>query len=102
MFQKSWVSAEDLLRRAANWVFIGYSIPAADYEFKYLLKRVQLTRSPQPTIFVVTGGPQADSTCRNYHGFFGASIAGPCFTGGLSDPGFTKVLRGWFSTPNGS
>ena len=45
MFQRSWLSAERLLRDARKWVFIGCSLPAADYEFKYLLKRVQLARN---------------------------------------------------------
>jgi hypothetical protein len=44
MFERSWLSAERLLRQAKKWVFIGYSLPAADYEFKHLLKRVQLSR----------------------------------------------------------
>jgi hypothetical protein len=44
MFQTSWRDAEDLLRNADEWCFIGYSLPAADFEFKYLLKRTQLSR----------------------------------------------------------
>ena len=36
MFQKSWFSAEKLLLAAENWIFISYSLPAADFEFKYL------------------------------------------------------------------
>jgi hypothetical protein len=48
MFQQSWRSAEKILLVAERWVFIGYSLPAADYEFKYLLKWVQLARkAPQ-------------------------------------------------------
>ena len=35
MFQKSWFSAERLLRNAKNWIFIGYSLPAADFEFTF-------------------------------------------------------------------
>src|SRR3989442_4543596 len=40
MFQKSWFAAEELLRAADKWVFIGYSLPAADYEFNSLLKNL--------------------------------------------------------------
>lgn len=40
MFQQSWSLAERLLREANKWIFIGYSLPAADFEFKHLLKRV--------------------------------------------------------------
>lgn len=71
MFQNSWVSAEHLLRNAKRWVFIGYSLPAADYEFKYLLKRVQISRKKSPEIFLVTGGPNPGATYDNYQRFFG-------------------------------
>jgi hypothetical protein len=76
MFQKSWFAAEELLRSAARWVFIGYSLPAADYEFKYLLKRCQLCRTKEPEFMVVSGGSKQDvkRTYDNYRRFFGRSI----------------------------
>jgi hypothetical protein len=75
MFQKSWFSAEQLLRDSKRWVFIGYSLPTADFEFKYLLKRVQLSRA-SPEFVVITGGTaeQAEITYTNYQRFFGRSI----------------------------
>ena len=76
MFERSWLSAERILRQAKKWIFIGYSLPAADYEFKHLLKRVQLSMNPSPEFVVVTGGPHAvtDSVYHNYQGFFGRGI----------------------------
>lgn len=76
MFERSWLSAELLLRNADKWVFIGYSLPAADYEFKHLLKRVQLSRATRPEFLVITGGPKADTeyTYLNYQRFFGRDI----------------------------
>jgi hypothetical protein len=78
MFERSWLSAERLLRQAKKWVFIGYSLPAADYEFKHLLKRVQLSRprSDQPEFVVISGGPRSvtESVYRNYQGFFGRGV----------------------------
>ena len=76
MFQRTWFSAEHLLARAATWVFIGYSLPAADFEFKYLLKRVQLACHRQPKIVVVTGGGSdaTKTTIENYQRFFGDRI----------------------------
>jgi len=56
MFQRSWERAERHLRDCDRWVFIGYSLPGADFEFKYLLKRVELARAKQPHITVVSGG----------------------------------------------
>jgi SIR2-like domain len=74
MFQKSWFSAERLLRDAKNWIFIGYSLPAADFEFKYLLKRVQLSRRNSPKFAVVSGGPTSDHAYQHYQHFFGRKI----------------------------
>lgn len=74
MFERSWLSAEELLRNAKKWVFIGYSLPAADYEFKHLLKRVQLSRNVAPEFVVITGGSNSRETYLNYQRFFGRSI----------------------------
>jgi hypothetical protein len=76
MFERSWLSAERLLRNADKWVFIGYSLPAADYEFKHLLKRVQLSRNRPPEFVVITGGLEmdCDNTYLNYQRFFGRDI----------------------------
>jgi hypothetical protein len=88
MFERSWLSAERLLRQAKKWIFIGYSLPAADYEFKHLLKRVQLSMDPSPEFVVITGGPKSvtDSVYRNYQGFFGRAIRreGNFFRNGLT------------------
>lgn len=88
MFQKSWFEAEELLREAVTWVFIGYSLPPADYEFKHLLKRVELSRRVRPRFVVITGGdPEAaEATRRNYQKFFGLSIrrGANVFTAGLT------------------
>jgi hypothetical protein len=90
MFQRSWLSAEQLLREADTWVFIGYSLPPADYEFKYLLKRVQLSRKTTPRVVLVTGGRGTNWTYENYQRFFGrvGVRSGPsksCFFQGLND-----------------
>jgi hypothetical protein len=74
MFERSWLSAERLLRNAKKWIFIGYSLPAADYEFKHLLKRVQLSRNTAPEFVVITGGANSHDTYLNYQRFFGRSI----------------------------
>ena len=76
MFERSWLAAERLLRDADKWVFIGYSLPAADFEFKHLLKRVQLSREEPPEFVVITGGSttDCDNTYKNYQRFFGRGI----------------------------
>ena len=96
MFHRSWSLAEKKLRNSRRWVFIGYSLPAADFEFKYLLKRVELACSEQPEIFVVTGGTDMaaiDRTLKNYQGLFGELVQkGKTFvTEGLSDKVVTRI-----------
>ncbi len=71
MHAASWRTAESYLKKAVDWVFIGYSMPAADFEFKHLLKRVQLTEPVRPIITVITGGEGADATEVRYKKFFG-------------------------------
>jgi len=45
-FASSWLAAEQILTQAKKWLFIGYSLPAADYEFKHLLKSCELKERP--------------------------------------------------------
>lgn len=82
MHVKSWLTAEQLLRKAKTWTFIGYSLPGADYEFKLLLKRVQLSRNTEPLLCLITGGNKATQTqtLENYTRFFGPKfVAGRTF-----------------------
>lgn len=73
MFAASWRVAERHLKLASDWVFFGYSMPPADYEFKHMLKRVQLTEAIRPRITVITGGEEkaATATIERYEKFFG-------------------------------
>jgi hypothetical protein len=86
MHSASWRTAEAHLRNAVNWIFLGYSMPSADFEFKYLLKRVQLAEPTRPRIIVITGGDGADETERRFTRFFG-EVAGErsFFKHGLTD-----------------
>lgn len=96
MFQKSWFAAEELLRVADRWAFIGYSLPPADYEFKYLLKRIQLSRSKQPSFVIVSGGSKSDvrRTYENYQKFFGKCVSKiNFFSGGLSPEAISAACQ---------
>ncbi|KQU93859.1 hypothetical protein ASC68_19410 [Devosia sp. Root105] len=88
MHAATWRTAESYLKTAAHWVFFGYSMPAADFEFKHLLKRVQLTERIAPTITVITGGDAkaASDTIRRYDRFFGdVPKERFCFDHGLTE-----------------
>ncbi|WP_288338439.1 hypothetical protein [uncultured Sphingomonas sp.] len=77
MHAASWQTAKRYLREASHWTFIGYSMPSADFEFKYLLKRVQLARSTPAAITVITGGgpESAKDTEDRFKRFFGPGRA---------------------------
>jgi len=96
MFERSWAAAEHLLRNAETWIFIGYSLPNADYEFKYLLKRVQLSRPRRPRLVLITGGEGSGDTQRNYQKLFGPSLSrnsGNCFCDGLNDRAIASLQQ---------
>ncbi len=71
MHSATWRTAEEYLKDSSQWVFFWYSMPAADFEFKYLLKRVQLSEACRPRITVITGGTDADTTIKRFDNFFG-------------------------------
>lgn len=68
-----WFRAEQILSDADRWVFIGYSLPKADYELKHLMKVAQLrtahmnaNRKRRIDVVVKGEGARCD-----YEGFFG-------------------------------
>ena len=68
-----WHRAERILSEADRWVFIGYSLPKADYEIKHLLKVAQLSmthkrRNRELEIDVVVKG---NSAMGDYESFLG-------------------------------
>ena len=71
MHTAGWRTAEEYLKASIDWVFFGYSMPAADFEFKHLLKRVQLSERTRPRITVITGGRDAAGTVARFTKFFG-------------------------------
>ncbi len=71
MHAASWRTAEHLLKSATNWIFFGYSMPSADFDFKNLLKRVQLSQPRRPKITLITKGGASGATAERYYKFFG-------------------------------
>lgn len=71
IFQTIWDEARFYLQRADRWLFIGYSMPAADIEIRHLLKSAQLARrTPSDlSLEVVLKGDQSAS--HRYQSFFG-------------------------------
>ena len=93
MHEATWRAAEIRLRQADAWVFFGYSMPSADFEFKYMLKSAFLGRVSPPRIILITGGDGASDTIANYrHYFGGASIKDEdIFRNGLAHEALDKL-----------
>jgi hypothetical protein len=83
-FQASWDRAGLALREAEHWLFIGYSMPEADFEFRHLLKSSQLAHCPIPgrRIDAVVANDRA--AARRYRSFFGMELR-DVLQGGLSE-----------------
>jgi hypothetical protein len=86
-YSSIWYHAERLLSESDHWVFIGYSLPEADYEFKHLLKSAQLRKSDQDSISrkrieVVVKDPK---TCKKFKTFFGPDTIYKCHNKGLAE-----------------
>lgn len=90
-FTSAWLAAEQILTDAKNWIFLGYSLPDADFEFKHLLKTCALkasdrTKYPKEITAVIL----SDSTIEaRYRAFFGSDLS-PVVTGGIA--GFAATL----------
>ena len=74
------------LNRTVDWVFFRYSMPSADFEFKQLLKRVQLAERHRPKITVLTGGTDGPETADRFEKIFG-KVAGERTSSARREPG---------------
>jgi hypothetical protein len=82
-----WYHAERLLGDSNHWIFIGYSLPEADFELKQVLKSASLRMQHQRTkakkaIDVIVLSDLG--TQNKYERFFGADNV-RCFQAGIPD-----------------
>lgn len=77
-FSCLWHQAHILLQQARRWVFIGYSLPQADFQFKHLLKSAQLTKGeahlPEITVITKNDGRELSPSVVRYLKFFGRCV----------------------------
>lgn len=78
--QKLWATAEEFIGAAERIVFCGYSLPDADLNFKYLIKRAQLRSQGRKEVIVINSHQhKADSDKKQeadrYKRFFGTDIS---------------------------
>jgi hypothetical protein len=82
-----WYHAERLLSDSSRWVFVGYSLPEADFEMKQVLKsaslRMQHRRTKAKKVIEVIVLNDLKTQAK-YERFFGADQV-TCFQGGISE-----------------
>jgi hypothetical protein len=74
-FHASWDAALHRLRAARRWIFIGYSLPDADFAFKHLLKTAQMAGDDAHKEIHVVVKERDDSIPNRFRQFFGHDIA---------------------------
>lgn len=73
-FQAIWNRAHHELSSADSWLFIGYSLPDADFEFKHLLKSAQLARKADKPLKIEAVIGSKQETEDRFRCFFGTAI----------------------------
>ena len=73
-YHASWDRALKQLREARRWIFIGYSLPDADFAFKHLLKTAQLASQAPKEVFVILKGSADSEVVIRYRQFFGRTL----------------------------
>lgn len=70
-FQTIWERAHAALTEADTWLFIGYSMPEADFEFGHLLKSAQLARKKPENWSATVILKEDEKAADRYKSFFG-------------------------------
>jgi hypothetical protein len=76
-FQTIWHNAFDALRKSAIWLFVGYSMPEADFEFRQVLKSAELAnrgRLQRQIQVVLKDDTQATDRYRRFFGLNADSL----------------------------
>ncbi|AUG57367.1 hypothetical protein [Acetivibrio saccincola] len=82
-FSNIWAEAEKSLSLSDKWIFVGYSLPQNDYEFKHLLKiaELKLSHKKKTKLNIDVVLLNSDSTAVRYKSFFGDKINMVCNEG---------------------
>lgn len=72
-FQTLWHNALDVLRDSRIWLFVGYSMPEADFEFRQVLKSAELANQGGPRRVIQVVLKSDPNASGRYRRFFGLS-----------------------------
>ena len=70
-FQSVWQQAFSALRDSDTWLFVGYSLPEADFEFRHLLKSAEKSGLPPKGIQIILKDDK--EAAQRFKRFFGVT-----------------------------
>jgi len=75
-YSSIWYQAEKNLAQADRWIFIGYSLPDSDYEFKHMLKSAELQNINNEASNRISEViyKKCDTTEKKFKDFFGGMV----------------------------
>jgi hypothetical protein len=73
-FRSIWWNAGYEIAEATRIIFIGYSLPLADYDFKFLIAK-HLDKNAKIEVVLSNSATDFEESCRNYRDFFGDRIS---------------------------
>ncbi len=82
-----WHNAQSILSKSNEWIFVGYSLPDADFEFKHILKVSELAlrkKKNQPPLKINVVVKNDNAAKNRYQSFFGNRIT-KIWQGGLQE-----------------
>lgn len=86
-----WQNAAIELSEATRIVFIGYSLPAADFEIRQLLARM-IRPDAEIQVVLYPNTPNVEAEAERYRNFFGSRISEPDIMR-LTVPEYVKKLK---------
>jgi len=71
-----WMKTAEILRKSNEVVFVGYSLPEADHELRYLFKKnlYKESRMLRPKIYLVTKSRKIEEVEKRYKTLFGKDV----------------------------
>ncbi|MBS0580632.1 MAG: hypothetical protein JSR36_15350 [Proteobacteria bacterium] len=73
-FQGVWEDALRTLREAERWIFVGYSLPEADFQLRHVLKTAQLAGPATRNLVIEVVVKRDNLAVERYKRFFGARV----------------------------
>lgn len=94
VLQLVWGRCQEELLKAERWVFVGYSLPAADVHFRELLRHsLRLRKKRKPEIIVVGKGPASRGDWKTMQGNYQTALGEDVLAWAPHRKGFAQFVE---------